>query len=134
MKPAALLKMGGGALLFIGSFLDWFGFESFGFSGTDTDVNGLQGIFALVIGLAIGAVAALRAFAPQVNLPDALAGIGRDKLLFMLAIGAFLMTFGAIFWSVDPLGPKIGLHMCWIGAALAIGGFFMDSNDATTSL
>lgn len=129
VKPSALMQIAGGALLFIGSFLDWWGFDSFGFSGTDTDVNGLQGLFALVIGAAIAVVAALSAFAPQVNLPQRVAGFSLDRLLLMLAFSAFLMSFGAIFWDIDPIGPKIGIHLSWIGAAVATVGYFLESNE-----
>ncbi len=137
MKPPAMMRLGGGALLFIGSFLDWYGASeggfSFGASGTDTDFNGLQGIFALVIGLAIATVAGLRAFAPQVKLPTDVAGFSLDKLLYMLAIAVFFMCFGGLFLSAGALGPKIGLFLCTIGAALAVVGSFMDSKETSTA-
>jgi hypothetical protein len=137
MKPPAMMKLGGGALLFIGTFFDWYGASeggfSFGFSGTDIDFNGLQGIFALLIGLAIATVAGLRAFAPQVNIPAAVAGFAIDKLLFMLGIAVFLMCFGGLFLSAGPLGPKIGLFLCTIGAAIAVVGSFMDSKESSTA-
>lgn len=133
LKAPALLKLGGGALLFIGSFLDWYGVSGYGFSGTDTDFNGLQGIFTLVIGLAIAGVAALRAFAPQVNIPTEIIGIPTDKLLLMFGVGAFLMCFGGLFISAGSLGPKIGLFLCVLGAALAVGGHVMDSRETSTA-
>jgi hypothetical protein len=133
MKAPTWLQLGGGALLFIGSFLDWYGVSGYGFSGTDTDFNGLQGIFTLVIGLGIAGVVALRTFAPQVNVPTDIAGIAVDKMLFMLAVGAFLMCFGGLFISAGSLGPKIGLYFCVVGAALAVAGYVIESRETSSA-
>lgn len=127
------MKLGGGALLFLGSFLDWYGTSRFAVSGTETEFNGLQGIFALIIGLAIVALAAIAAFAPQINLPNNIGGISLDQLMFMLAIGVFLMCFGGLFWSVGDVGPKIGLFLCVAGSAVATAGYFIDRTDVSTS-
>ena len=126
-KPGPLLMMGGGALMVIASFLDW----RLGNSGLSTDSFGLLGIFTLLFGIAIVGVAATRTFAPGVNLPSHILGFSLDKLCVMLAFTVFLWTFGVISGEVI----DAGIHLTWIGAAVAtVGGILsMRSNAAPTA-
>lgn len=116
-NPGPLLLLGGGVLMFIGSLLKWGGDTS----GVSTDALGLLGILTLLFGAAIAAVGGIRAFAPQTSLPAEIAGISLDKILVILAVSIFLWTFGMI--SANNI--KIGIHLTWIGAAVAIVGGIM---------
>lgn len=121
-KPGPLLMLVGGALMFIASFLDW----RPGTSGVSTDALGLMGILTLLFGAAIVAMAAIRAFAPQVDLPREVAGLALDKIAVILSGSVFLWTFGMI--SADFV--EIGIHLTWIGAAVATVGGVMSLRDS----
>ncbi len=123
MKPGALMMLGGGALLFISSFLNWFKFGPFSQSGLDTDITGLQGIVILLIGAGVAAVAAIRAFAgDSVTLPDAVLGLTLNQVILVLGFAAFLMMFGLQFANNTSVGVVLG----WIAAAVVVAGVIVD--------
>lgn len=113
--------MGGGALMVIASFLTWGGDTS----GLSLDARGLLGILTLIFGAAILAVAAIRMFSPSTSLPAEVVGFSLDKILVILAASVFLWTFGHISAS----GVKFGIHLTWIGAALAAVGGVLTMQD-----
>jgi len=121
-NPGPLLLLGGGLLIALGTILDWFP----GASGLNVDFNGLFGIVALLIGLGLAAVGAIRAFAPDTKLPDEIAGFSFDQLSFVEAVTVFLWSFALIFES----GTKIGLHLTWIGGAVATAGAVLSMRNA----
>lgn len=106
----------------LGSILDW-GPST---SGLDTDLNGLFGIICLVIGIALAAVGAIRAFSPSTSLPDNIAGFSLNELGFAEALAVFLGSFALI--TED--GTKIGLHLTWIGGAVALAGVILSMRNA----
>ncbi|MGI9625139.1 MAG: hypothetical protein ACR2PK_20100 [Acidimicrobiales bacterium] len=124
-KPGPLLMLVGGALMIIGSFLDW----GPGTSGLSTDVLGLLGILTLLIGLVLAIKGGINAFAPETDLPDELGGLSTDKISVFLSASIFLWTFGLI--SADFV--EIGVHLTWIGAAVATVGGVMTLRDADTA-
>lgn len=126
-NPGPLLLLGGGVLIALGTILDW----APSVSGLDTDINGLFGIIALLIGISLAAVGAIRAFSPSTSLPNDIAGFTLDQLGFAESLAVFLFAFSLI--TED--GTKIGVHLTWIGAAVAIAGSIlsMRSSDAGTT-
>ena len=127
VKPGVLMMIGGGVLMFLGSFLDWLN----SFTGFDIDRFGLQGIFVLFMGAAVAAVGGIRGFAPQVNLPSEILGLSLSKVVVVFGLSAFLICFGLMFVDGD---TGIGLFLGWIGGALAVAGAIMEPDPSTATL
>lgn len=108
--------------MFLGAIFNW----REGTSGVSTDSFGLLGLFVLLFGAAIAGVAAVRAFAPQVNLPSNIVGFTLDQVMVVLGFTAFLWTFAGI--TAD--GTAFGLHLSWIGAAVATVGSVLTARDS----
>lgn len=126
MKPSQLALIGGGALVLVSTFLDWFsvgeaGF-SFGYSGWETGSFGLLGIFVAAIGAIIALGGILTATGNADNIPDSILGFTHDQLHLALGLAAFIPTFGLQFSS----GAALGITLGWIGAAAIIVGALMD--------
>ncbi len=121
IKPATIMLIGGGVLLFIASFLDWRSFGPFGYNGWETSFWGLQGILVAAIGLIVAAGVALATFG-SASLPDSLLGISRGQIYLMLSFSAFLIMFGQIGASDLAIGAFLGM----IGAALMTVGAYME--------
>lgn len=119
-------------LIVIATLLDWVGFGSVGFNGFEIDFFGLLGIFTIVFGLAIAAAGAIHAFAPQVRdqMPQAIMGFTPPQVVTILSFTVFLWLFS--FITIDILDAKIGIHLGWIGGALATAGGIMESRGGTT--
>ena len=112
----------GGIIIAIGTILDW-GPNT---NGLNTDFNGLFGIVALLIGLGLAAYGGIRAFAPDTNLPDRIAGLTLDQLSVAEAFTVFLWSFALIFED----GIKMGAHLTWIGGAIAVAGGILSTRNA----
>lgn len=117
--------MGGGIVIVLGVILDW-GPRT---NGLNTDFNGLFGIVVLLIGIALVAVGGIKAFSPSTALPTNLGGFSLNQLTFAKALTVFLWTFALV--GVD--GAKIGLHLTWIGAAVAIAGTVLELRNSAGS-
>jgi len=129
VKPGAMMMLGGGALLFISSFLNWYKFGPFTQSGIDTDLTGLQGIVILLIGADIVAVTAIRSFAADsVKLPERVLGLTLNQSMLLLGFAAFLMMFGLQFAD----NTSIGVFLGWIGAAVVVAGVVMEDRSPAT--
>jgi len=119
----------GGILMAIGTFLDWRSFLSFGSSGLSLDSMGLFGIITLILGIIIAAVGAIKAFGLSVNLPDEIIGHTLGQLLMVDAFIVFLWTFALV--AADFVGG--GVHLTWIGAAVAMVGAGLAEKSATAA-
>jgi len=126
-----------GIVLFLSSFLDWFGAEIKGVpgaSGADNAWGFTLPLFAVLLGIAMVVLVALRAFG--VVLPEKIGGFG-FRLLYLLGGLAFLLVllkiivgpdidtgaagaFGIEVSKTREIGAYIGL-LCTAG--LAVGGF-----------
>ena len=130
IKPSTIMLIAGGAVMLLGTFLDWVSVGSFGENGWSTDFFGFHGIFVAVIGALIGGGVAAQQFG-NVSLPDRILGFDHNQLHFALGLVAFGITFGYI--TQDNIG--IGLHLGWISAAVIIAAAIMDmragAGDAT---
>ena len=123
VKPGALAMIVGGALLLIGSFLDWQSFFGFGQSAWD---RGLLGFFLLVIAAIAIAVPAIQSFAPQVNLPNDILGMSMIKIATLVGISAFLISFGLLFIFE---GFQIGSILATLGSgAIVVGGHLLEND------
>jgi hypothetical protein len=115
------MLIGGGALLFIATLLDWFGSGAFGYNGWETRAYGLQGIFVAAIGVIVAVGAALSTFS-NVSLPDSLLSFSRNQVYLILSFAAFLIMFGLQFATSTDIGILLG----WIAAAVMTAGAFME--------
>lgn len=123
-----------GIVLFFDSFLDWFGLEIKGVpgaSGAESAWSFTLPLFAVLLGIAMVVLVALRAFG--VVLPEKIGGYG-FRLLYLLGGLAFLLVLLKIIVGPDyntgpfsdsvnktrELGAFIGLLAT---AGLAVGGF-----------
>lgn len=120
VKPSSWLLMGGGAVLFIASLLDWVDINF----GSKTEWFGIQWIFTLLIGGGIAVAVGLRNFG-NVELPDNILGFDRAQLHMMLSFAAFLITFGQQFGESRAIGVLLG----WIAAAVMCVGAFMEMKE-----
>lgn len=125
-NPGPLLLLGGGVLIALGSILNWGGGFGTSVSGLDTDLNGLFGIICLLIGIGLAAVGGIRAFSPSTKLPDNIAGFSLNELGFAEALAVFIGSFAWISES----GTKIGVHITWIGAVVALVGVILSMRNA----
>lgn len=125
IKPSTIMLIGGGALLFVSTLLDWFSSGAFGYNGWETRAYGLQGIFVAAIGVIVALGVALTTFG-NVSLPDALVGFTRNQLYLILSFAAFLIMFGLQFAT----GTDIGVLLGWIAAAVMTAGAFMEEQSA----
>ncbi len=121
LKPGALAALGGGVLLIISTFLDWFG----PFSVWEGVFFGFTGFIMLVIGAAVAAIAAVRAFAPQVSLPDQVLGLSLDQVTFALGFSVAVYTFGLLFRDES---AKIGTILALVASIAIAAGGYLESN------
>lgn len=121
IKPSAIMLIGGGALLFVSTLLDWFSSGPFGYNGWETRGHGLQGIFVAAIGVVVALGAALTTFG-NASLPDKILTFTRNQVYLILSFSAFLIMFGLQFASHSAIGVILG----WIAAAVMTAGAFMD--------
>jgi hypothetical protein len=124
-NPGPLLLLGGGIVIAVGTILDW----GPGLSGLNIDFNGLFGIIALLIGISLAAVGGIKAFAPSTSLPDDFLGFSLDQMGFIEALTVFIGAFSVVFEN----GIKIGAHLTWIGAAVAIAGSVLNMRSPSGS-
>lgn len=126
IRPGTIAILAGGALLLISTFIDWVGNDFFGASVLDGDVYGLSGILLLLIAIAIIAIAAIGAFAPQIDLPSGILGFSMNQVLLILGFAAFVYGFSLTF--VD--SSKFGAILAWIAAAAIVVGAFLEDKAA----
>lgn len=120
-------------VFFIASFLDWFtadisgGLFSVSVDGWDTDGSFFWVWIPLLLGIAMVAVAAIRAFSPQTQLPDLPIGWGQ-ALFFAGVLAAALVLLKFILGEDAPSGVdvsrSIGIFLALLATiGLAVGGF-----------
>lgn len=129
LKPGPLVALGGAVVLIISTFLPWIDVFGFTENGLSSDFFGLIGVIVLIIGIGVGVLSALTAFAPQVNVPDdSLLGFTASQRILVLGVTSFLITFGLQFRSSTGVGILIG----WIGAAIIVVGAVMQSRETAS--
>ena len=129
LRPGQITALVGGVIILISTFLDWFGFGPIGFSVYEGDLFGFTGIILLLLSLDIIATTAIRAFAPQVNLPQQILGFSLDELTLAAGFAAFI--YGLSISTVD--GSQGGTLLAALGG-LAVGvGAFLEIRGGTGS-
>lgn len=135
---------GSGIVLFIASFLTWFkvevdGLGAFGASASANawDLGFLVGPFPVLIGLLMVAYVAVRAFAPQVQLPE---GVPYDLVLFIAGCVAAALVVLKLLIGEDDAGGLvdvsrgIGIFLGTLAAlGLAAGGYMKWKMEPTTT-
>jgi hypothetical protein len=127
---------GGGAVLFIASFLPWFGISILGESATGNgwDVGFLWGGLPALLGLAVAAVVVLRASGTElptlpVSWPQAI--LGASALAALLVVLKLLIGHEEVGIDFD---REWGLFVAAIAAvALAVGSFLKYQEDGGSS-
>lgn len=120
LRPGAIAVLAGGVVLLISSFLDWTG----PFNAWESSLFGLTGLFLFVIGAICAAVAAIRAFAPQVNLPGNIVGLSLDQALLGLGVAVLLLALGLLFRDES---AKIGTILALLSSIAIIAGSHMET-------
>ena len=125
MKPGAIAILAGGVVLLISSFLDWRG----PFNPWDDFFFGLTGLFVFVLGALVAVVAAIRAFAPQVNLPGNIAGLTMNEAIFGIGFAVSIYTLGMLFADE---GAKGGTILALLSGIAIMAGAYMERDAGTT--
>ena len=130
VKPSTWMLMGGGVLLLLSTFLDWFSVSAGGFSvgenAWNTDGFGLLGIYCALIGLVIGGGVALMQFG-NMTMPDEVLGFNHDQIHLILSGFALLITVGFVVRGDVGIGLWLGL----VGSAVMLAGAIMDIKGET---
>ena len=136
--PATWVILGGAVVMLIGSFLDFYKVDAFGFSQSYSAWSGdlffPESIIPVLCGLAMGVHVALTTFA-DVKLPERIAGLGWNQIHLALGIQAGLMM---VFWLfTNKLGYDAGIGF-WLmlisGIALAVGAVLRQQEAPATAL
>ena len=139
LKTSDWVIAASGLILLIASFLDWFTVEIEGnefFSGASAGGNGWDVGFywagiPVLLGLAMIAVVAIKAFSPETKLPDL--PIGWGQALFIAGVLAAVIVLLKLLIGEDADGAEafgfevkraFGLFLATLAAiGLAVGGF-----------
>ena len=120
LKPSALMLLGGGVALLISTFIDWVGSGPFGFNVYESGAFGLTGIFLLVISLVTIGVAAVRNFAPNVELPRAILGMTVDEIVLKLGFASFVFGLSLTLRDFSKFGTVLAAIA---GAVITVGAY-----------
>ncbi len=126
LRPGAIAVLAGGIVLLISTFLNWLG----PFSAWESNFFGLTGLFVFIIGALCAAVAGIRAFAPQVNLPANIAGLSINQAVLGLGAAVFLLTLGLLFRESS---AKIGTILALLSSAAIVVGAYLETNAEGTT-
>lgn len=130
VTPAAITILAAGAVMLIGSFLDFYEFGRFGFSAWDGDLFFPVSIIPVLCGVAMAVHVALTTFG-TVRFPDRVLGFGWNQIHLALGFQAAIMM---IAWLVaDKRGLDIGAGF-WLmllsGIALLVGAVLREREAA----
>ena len=130
-KNADYLVLGGGAVLFIASFFDWYSYEISGLQGfgVDTSFNGwetagvsfLFGILPALLGLALAVFAGIKLFAKDVKLPEAPWGL----IVLIAGVAAGALVLIELLKGESPFDRAWGLYLATIAGLVLAGGSFL---------
>ena len=121
VRPSVWLQLGGGVVLFLATFFNWFGSGSYGVNAWKTDSFGLLGIFVAVMAAATAVLVGLTTFAGT-KLPDQVLGLSWSQIYLMFAFTCTVVTLGFLFASNVKAGVFLGL----VGSVAMLAGAVMD--------
>jgi hypothetical protein len=122
LKTSAVLVLGGGVALLISTLLDWYGVFGLGWNVYESALFGLNGIFLLVISLAVIGVVVVRNFVPNVELPSRVLGLTLDVIVLKLGFASFVLGFSLMFIQ----NSKFGSILAAIAGAMITVGAYLD--------
>lgn len=132
LSPANIAILGGGALMLIGSFLDFYKFTIVGHTISASAWGGANGLgvfgIATVIvlcGIVMGAQVAIETFASGMTLPDRLLGLTWNQIHLALGFQAALMMLAFLIRSKSPFSFGIGFWLMVIAAIALLVGAIM---------
>jgi hypothetical protein len=132
VKTSEWVMLGGALLVFLGTFFKWFKVDDLGFGLGGSSVNGfhyfLQGTIPWLLAVAVAAAIIIRAFFPNVKLPDAVGSLNWGQLYLIATVLALVLIFTRII-TVD--GPSsvvdrgTGIFVAFLGAIAMVVGAVM---------
>jgi hypothetical protein len=135
LKTSELVMLGGCLAVFIGVFLKWFavgggtvGDGAFRVSIPEFSVNGFhyffQGTLPWLLAVAVAAVIIIRAFVPNVKLPDKVGSLGWGELYLIACGAAAFLVLTRLLMGDSGTDRKLGLFLASLGSiAMAVGAF-----------
>ena len=130
LAPANIVILAAGAVMLIGSFLD---FYTFGHASASAWSSGVFGIATVVVlcGVVMAAQIAVSTFANGVTLPDTVLGLSWNQIHLALAVYAALMMIGWLLLKFPvSLDRGIGFWLMFLGSAGLVVGAVMLRNEA----
>jgi len=121
LRPGAVAIVGGGVIVLIASFLDWFG----PFSAYENRLFGLTGVFLLIFAAICIAFPLVDAVAPDVHLPESVAGLTRNQFVHALGMAVLVLSFSLLFRESS---ARLGTILALIGSLAIIGGSQMEGS------
>jgi len=125
LSPANIVILAGGAVMLIGSFLNFYKLLSFSTSAWGSGNGfGVFGVATVVVlcGVVMAVQVALSTFAANVTMPDTVLGLSWDQVHLALGFQAALMMLAFLIRSKGPFEFGIGFwFMLLAGIALFVG-------------
>jgi hypothetical protein len=136
LKTSELVMLGGSLAVFIGVFLKWFavggGSETIGgtrISIPEFSVTGfhyfLQGTIPWLLAIAVAAAIIIRAFVPNVKLPETVGPLGWGQLYLIGCGAAAFLVLSRLLMGDSGTDRKLGLFLASIGVIAMIVGAFL---------
>jgi hypothetical protein len=128
LSPANIVILAAGAVMLIGSFLNFYTFGPFSSSAWGGASGfGVFGIATVVVlcGVVMAAQVGVAAFASGVNLPDQLLGLTWDQLHLAMGAQATLMMLAFLIRSKSSLSFGIGFWFMLLAAIALLVGAIM---------
>lgn len=128
LAPANIVVLAAGAVMLIGSFLDFYTFTLFGHSTSRSAWStGLFGIATVVVlcGVVMGAQIAVSAFANGVTLPDTVLGLTWNQIHLALGFQATIMMLAFLIQDHGGASLGIGFWLMLLSAIALLVGAIM---------
>ena len=128
LSPADIVILAAGAVMLIGSFLNFYTFAGYSASAW-SGANGL-GVFgiatvAVLCGVVMAAQVALATFASGTTLPNRILGFTWDQLHLALGFQAALLMLSFLIRSKSPFSFGIGFWLMLLSAIALLVGAIM---------
>ena len=140
LSPANIVILAGGAVMLIGSFLNFYTLSGLGHTYSASAWSGANGLgifgiatVVILCGVVMAVQVAISAFASGMTLPDRLLGLTWDQLHLALGFQAALMMLAFLFRSKDPFSFGIGFWFMLLAAIALLVGAIMRVTGAGSS-